>query len=310
MTGTDLPMDDHHRTLFDRGTGRPILMSPVRLKRPQLNDSGDDDAAVCPFCEGHEQHTTPEVDAVRRPDSRPNAPGWRARAFPNLYPAARHHEVIAEGPAHTIHPAALDSTDLGAALTVYRRRIVALEAHDDVACAFLFKNVGSRAGSSIPHNHSQMLGLPMVPPRLASELDACNRHGCLHCAEIETAQAEDRLIHRGAHHVVLAPSTPKLPYETWLLPLDHRAEFLDAAVDADLIATLQVLFGGLQQAFGGGPFNSYLHRIPEAPFHWHFEAQPRVGQVAALELGGDMYINAVTPQHAARHWRDALGTRC
>ncbi len=34
-------------------------------------------------------------------------------------------------------------------------------------------------------------------------------------------------------------------------------------------------------------------RIPRGAFHWHFELQPRTGQMAGLELGGDMYINSI-----------------
>ena len=48
--------------------------------------------------------------------------------------------------------------------------------------------------------------------------------------------------------------------------------------------------------------------MPDAEFHWHFELQPRNGTVAALEVGGDMYINAVTPQASAARWRAALPT--
>lgn len=46
-----------------------------------------DAAADCPFCEGREDRTPPEVWARRPGAEGPDAPGWTARAMPNLYPA-------------------------------------------------------------------------------------------------------------------------------------------------------------------------------------------------------------------------------
>jgi UDPglucose--hexose-1-phosphate uridylyltransferase len=185
---------------------------------------------------------------------------------------------------------------------VYRRRITAFEARPDIACAFLFKNVGAAAGASIAHNHSQLLGLPAAPPRLQSELRACRRHGCIHCDEVRRAALEQRVIVQGTHHVLLSPSTPKLPYEVWLLPTAHASDFGRDDHDADLIDLLGQAYARLQ-TFDGGAFNSCLHRLDGEDFHWHFEFQPRLGQVAALELGGDMYINAVTAAESAARWR-------
>ena len=102
---------------------------------------------------------------------------------------------------------------------------------------------------------------------------------------------------------MLSPSTPKLPYEVWILPLDHDVDFAAATDDEGLVRALQVAYAGVDRAFDGYPFNSWLHRIPRADFHWHFEVQPRVGMVASLELGGDMYINAVSPAVSAARWR-------
>ena len=95
--------------------------------------------------------------------------------------------------------------------------------------------------------------------------------------------------------------------ETWFLPLAHDDDFLAPAADEDLLEILHRAYAGVDQAFAGSPFNSFLHRIPGADFHWHIEFQPRVGQVAALELGGDMYINPVLPTDSAARWRGDEG---
>jgi UDPglucose--hexose-1-phosphate uridylyltransferase len=316
------------RTVVDPTTGRPILMAPKRQNRPMHTGAKASDKR-CPFCSGNEEDTPPEVDAARTGDTTANQPGWSVRAFANLYPATKHHEVIAEGATHYEHPCDLDIETWRAAITVWQRRIIAIEAIDGIACAFLFKNVGARAGASIAHNHSQVIGLPQLPPRLELEREQQRRHGrCLICASLATAEVEQRIVVATEQFVALAPDPPKLPFETWLMPRDCTSDFLQADPAALATAMQQWL-----QAIGGGlnrpPCNLWLHRVPNAllnaqaaevgdsleepltntsheSFHWHFELQPRTGQLAGLELGGDMYINSVPADVTAARMRAGL----
>jgi hypothetical protein len=92
-----------------------------------------------------------------------------------------------------------------------------------------------------------------------------------------------------------------------MLPLAHDDDFLESKHDDDLVRSLAALFAGATSSFKGGAFNLCLHRISDEDFHWHFELQPRIGNVAALEIGADMYINAITAQMSAARWRDAIG---
>ncbi len=41
----------------------------------------------CPFCEGREDRTPPEVYATRAGGGAADTPGWTTRVVPNLYPA-------------------------------------------------------------------------------------------------------------------------------------------------------------------------------------------------------------------------------
>ena len=113
-------------------------------------------------------------------------------------------------------------------------------------------------------------------------------------------------MHREEHYALVCPGSPKLPFETWLLPLDHGEEFTDLRHIDSLARTLATLFRAVDVAFERPPFNMYLHRIPGADFHWHYEIQPRAGYLAGLELGGDMYMNAVPATEAAERLRRAL----
>jgi UDPglucose--hexose-1-phosphate uridylyltransferase len=183
-----------------------------------------------------------------------------------------------------------------------------MESRREVACAYVFKNVGALAGASISHNHTQILGLAELPPRLVLEANQARQFGrCPWCNSLATAEAEGRLVFGAAHHVVLAPEPPKLPHETWLLPRACDDDFLTTDVDS-LAAALQAMFLAVQRGLGQPAFNLWQHRIPGRPFHWHFELQPRTGQMAGLELGADMYINSVTARASAAKLRAGLGT--
>lgn len=75
---------------IDQLTGSRVLVTPDRALRPDdfIHDGwSPGDGEGCPFCEGAESETPPEVAADRPDGSAPDGPGWMTRTFPNLYPA-------------------------------------------------------------------------------------------------------------------------------------------------------------------------------------------------------------------------------
>jgi UDPglucose--hexose-1-phosphate uridylyltransferase len=93
---------------IDQLTGLRTILAPARADRPHAFDASrpapnPDAAAKCPFCEGHEDETPPEVWASRPEGGDPNTPGWIARAVPNLYPAVGSASGAEPAPAE--HPA-------------------------------------------------------------------------------------------------------------------------------------------------------------------------------------------------------------
>ena len=127
-----------------------------------------DETESCPFCEGREGRTPPEVWAARPGGGPPDSQGWTARAVPNLYPVvaegegtvpadsesgfsssvdplrassrarepdlfAAHpaqgaHEVIVHGPEHVTSMAALTEERFAGAVSAWRER---MRAHAD-----------------------------------------------------------------------------------------------------------------------------------------------------------------------------------
>ena len=107
---------------IDQLTGLRAILAPGRAKRPDAFASSpprrkDDAVETCPFCEGREDRTPPEVWA-RRPDGgAADSPGWTARAVPNLYPVlgSAPGEATAGGPAGDLETGLAVSADpLGA----------------------------------------------------------------------------------------------------------------------------------------------------------------------------------------------------
>jgi UDPglucose--hexose-1-phosphate uridylyltransferase len=80
---------------IDQLTGLPAILAPGRADRPdsfELPTSEPKGSDNCPFCEGREERTPPEVFAVRAGEGGADTPGWRTRVVPNLYPALTQEE--------------------------------------------------------------------------------------------------------------------------------------------------------------------------------------------------------------------------
>ena len=135
-------------------TGAPVLLAPERLLRPHA--LGGDEEIVCPFCPGHERETPPEIWRDGDP--------WSIRVFPNKYPATERHEIVVET---ADHDAGFEDLDRAAGIVD-----AWLDRYRALSPAIIFKNHGRAAGASLTHAHSQILGTPFVPPRLAAEAAA------------------------------------------------------------------------------------------------------------------------------------------
>ena len=228
-------------------TGRWVIVAADRGRRPNEFRLAERRAAApddCPFCPGREDRTTPETAAAGRPAGRPaNGPGWRLRAFPNLYPAlvpdpapapgepglvARPgrgaHEVVVYSPDHAAGPATVGAEGLAALLRLLRDRSAALAADPAHRYVLAFVNHGPEAGATLAHPHAQVIATPVVPDTVAAKaarLAAARQEdgACLLCDL--AARERDRgarLVAADDHGTLLAPWASRLPYEMLLVP--------------------------------------------------------------------------------------------
>lgn len=100
---------------IDQLTGLRALIAPGRQGRPDAFASQRfaamaDDAGVCPFCEGSEAETPPEVWANRPGGGEANGPGWLQRAVPNRYPALTDERAAHDAGAMSVSESGVTSS--------------------------------------------------------------------------------------------------------------------------------------------------------------------------------------------------------
>jgi UDPglucose--hexose-1-phosphate uridylyltransferase len=319
--------------------GRWVVIATERVRRPAdfprhpLVRRG----GPCAFCPGHEGETPPEVLAYRDEPGRPDMPGWRVRVVPSKFPALRiegdlerrgegiydlmngigAHEVVIESPDHDGELGRLPLPALEEVLRAYRDRVTDLKRDARVRSVVVFKNRGPEAGATMEHPHSQLLATPVVPHVLADELHHSHgyhdyRERCMFCDILrQETEAGARVVVATPGAVAFVPFAARVPFETWILPRRHAAAF-ERTGDAELrevAVALGAVLGKLDRALGDPPYNLVLHGAPsdvgDSPsFHWHFEILPRLGGLAAFELGSAFYVNPVPPEDAGRLLRD------
>jgi UDPglucose--hexose-1-phosphate uridylyltransferase len=189
---------------------------------------------------------------------------------------------------------------------------------DDPLYVQVLQNHGRQAGARTSHLNIELYAIPQVPHRVAEEIGGAARHQisrrtCAWCAMAEAEEAAGtRLVLADERFVVFAPAASRSPFELWVVPREHAADF--TAIDDEAIgacrATLQRALGALG-ALGDPPYNLFLHTAPageklDQTFHWHWELHPRLRVIAGLERATALAVNPAAPEYAAEVLRAHL----
>jgi UDPglucose--hexose-1-phosphate uridylyltransferase len=320
--------------------GRWVIIATERAKRPTDLYVPPDEfkgGGFCPFCEGNEDKTPPEILAYRKDGRKPNTAGWSLRTVPNKFPALQieggldkrgegmfdkmngvgAHEVVIETPEHVNMMSTLSERQIEDVLWAYRDRILDLKKDKRFRYILIFKNQGSAAGASLEHTHSQVIALPIVPKRVAEEIEGAKRYyaykdRCVYCDIIrQELETNIRVIKENRGFISLAPFTPRFPFETWILPKMHDACFEDALKEEFelLAAILKDTLMRIDITLNNPPYNFLIHNSPlhgnDADYyHWHIEVIPKLTKVAGFEWGTGFYINPTPPEDAAKYMRE------
>jgi UDPglucose--hexose-1-phosphate uridylyltransferase len=173
------------------------------------------------------------------------------------------------------------------------------------------QNWGAQAGARTNHLCLDVYDLPQIPHRLAEELGGAARYviregECPWCRLVRDEVARPhRLLWEDAGSVAFGPWASRSPFEVWVVPRRHEADFARATAD-DLSTTAEALrqvLSTLASSLDGPPYNLVLHTAPlreqvDATYHWHWEIHPRLREIAGLELGTGLPVNPVSPEDA------------
>lgn len=184
------------------------------------------------------------------------------------------------------------------------------------------QNWGGQAGARTNHLCIDLYDLPQVPHRIAEELGGAARFviregECPYCRLVrDETMRPDRLVWQDADSVAFAPWASRSPFEVWIVPRRHNADF-SRATDADVRATAEALrnvLARLAVSLDGPPYNLLLHSAPlreqvDSTYHWHWEIHPRLREIAGLEVGTGLPVNPVSPEEAVEELLAGAGER-
>jgi len=319
-----------------------VIISTDRAKRPAdfLRRRVEQKGGFCPLCPGNESKTPSEVLAYRpgaNGSGEKNGPGWSVRVVPNKFPALGiegtlnrqaegmfdkmnglgAHEVIVETPDHAAHLAVMPNKQIESALWAWRDRIVDLKQDRRFKYIMLFKNHGEAAGAHLEHSHAQLIALPIVPKRVAEELEGAKQYytikeRCIFCDMIrQEMENPARLICENEDFVIFAPFAPRFPFEAWIFPQRHESAFenISAHQMINLASILKHLLLKCEVSLDSPSYNLALHTSPVQEgsveyYHWHLEFIPKLTQAAGFEWGTGFYMNPTPPEESAKFLRE------
>ena len=235
-------------------------------------------------------------------DARPPAlglAGERGSWQTIIAPAGHHAELTDESPDVVVGMLASARTAIRDAQTVGETDYVQV-----------VQNWGRQAGALTNHLCFDLYDLPHIPHRVGEELGGSARFViregmCPFCRLVgDELDGRARLVYQDAASVCFAPYASRSPFELWVVPRHHEADF-GRATDAQLgsaAETLQKVLG-LLSVLDGPPYNLVLHTAPlrervDDTYHWHWEIHPRLREIAGLELGTGLPVNPVSPEEA------------
>ena len=324
----------------DLVSGEWVLFATGRVKRPnyQTTEStveGSASKVNCPF------------DDLRGSGQDivwfyPNEEKWEVAIVKNKFPAVMpgicvpnnkngpfevcealgEHDVIVYRD-HDAHFADLSIDKLTSIVRVYKTRYkeIVRDGGDCLQHIMIFHNFGPGVGGSVPHPHSQIISMSILPPDSSRSLSGSVKfykdndkriYDLILKWELEQGK---RIVYENDLFIAFCPFVSKYPYEIRIFPRDSHAHFeqMPDTLDKYLADAMSVIFKKIKKALSNPNYNFFIHTAsvkedPESKFHefytWHVEIIPKTSIVGGLELGSGVYVNTVDPDEAAKLLRE------
>ncbi|MEW6409133.1 MAG: DUF4931 domain-containing protein [Nitrospirota bacterium] len=247
------------------------------------------DEGECPFCEGKEKETPPEIFALRKNYSLPDTPDWDVRVVPNKFPIFQihgaldstgigvydkmrgvgAHEIVIETPQHTDRIESLSLDQIKDVLHVYKERILDLKRDIRFRYILVYKNFGPSAGAVIPHSHSHIIATPITPWRIRVEFIGAKEHyirrgRCIFCdIKQQELDSMERVISENNYYLAFAPFASMYPFQVWIMPKEHNAFFEEDVENLPSLAQIfQEMIGRIAEVLKNTDYIYAIHTGP------------------------------------------------
>ena len=271
-----------------------MVANPRRLIRTGM----DGKPFRCPFCEGNEADTPPEVYRVGGGEA--NKPGWQIRVVPNLFPITDIHEVIVHSPDHEKNIEDFSQAQVENIIKTYINRFNFLK---DKGKVFIFHNCSLTSGASLIHPHSQVSIVPSEIPTITLAV-----------------QPVVNIVEQVGEFVSYCPEYSEWAYELWITKITNdklqmtnelqitNFKNINETQIKDLAKILQSSIIKLKKihtnnshyakkAFG---YNFYIYPYDS----WYLRIIPRFMERAGFELSTGIMVNSVEAREAAKKLRE------
>jgi len=282
----------------------------------------------CPFENPAKFNNAPPVLVYQNNDGS----DWFLQIIPNKYPAIEplnHNPVYPDGlfktqagvgfheivifRDHNRHLAQFTKEEIKRILLAFQERYISLAKEKRVKYISIFHNHGKEAGSTVPHPHSQILALPIVPPDVSHSINGLQRYfqkhkKCAHCQALDQELKEKkRVIYENEEMVIITPFASRAEFEVRIFPKKHSAYFekIEEEELTYLADALKFAFSKIYKKLKDPAFNFFIHTAPTIKnqnynhYHWHIEILPKFDIIGGFELGTGMDIVTIAPEKAA-----------
>ena len=328
---------------LDRIHNKYVIIAPERLYRPNLNchdQKKKTPSVICPFCDGNEDLTPPEIFAMR--DNEANGPSWRTRVVPNLYkavqveladvskrdgvfesiPGVGAHEILIDSPCHECDIHQLEASAIEDWLRSMIIRIEDLKNDTRLIYLSIFKNVGTNAGATQEHPHTQLLALPIMPKTemafLQENMRYYRSHGRGLVEDVVSNELlfKKRIVAQYGNFVAFCPFASAYPFEVMIVPLLNIATLCQCSRKdvSDLSILIKKVFESLNKQLGGFAYNLSFKMAPlnknfenemymnylDKNYRFILRITPRIYHLGGFETSTSMAINSVVPEECAK----------
>ena len=332
-------LNEHSHRRLNVLTGEWIQVSPHRSKRPwqgkiekQETEERPKYAADCYLCPGNARANgtrNPKYEGafVFQNDFAALQDDIEAQQLADNLLVAKSErglcKVVCFSPQHNLTLPQMSLEAIKNVVVLWKNEYKTLGALPYVNYVQIFENKGSMMGCSNPHPHGQIWAQESIPVEVVKK----DHNQKLHFQKwsrsligqylAQELVAEERILWQDDHFVVLVPFWAVWPYETMIVPKQHRQHIgqLTKEEDTSFATAIKWITTKYDNLFETSfPYSAGIHQAPtngdnQLHWHWHMSFYPpllRSATVKKFMVGYEMFANPqrdITAEQAAERLR-------